>query len=478
MENAGLWLFTIIFVVLTLVGMWKLFEKAGRKGWEALIPVYNMVVMLRITGRPLWWIILLVIPVINLIVWLGLAVDFAKSYGKNSFLAHAAAVVLPCIVFPLWGFDKNVVYLGPSASQEFREKYPYRKSAAREWGDAIIFAVVAATLIRSFLLEAYTIPTGSMEKSLLIGDFLFVSKVNYGARVPMTPIAFPFAHHSMPLTGTKAYWEGLKIDYHRLPALEDIERNDVVVFNFPMEADSPFFRPVDKRENYIKRCIGIGGDTIRIINAQVYVNGEKGINPKFGQKYHVVVSDGTDFNPQRLVDMNIDAQRQSEVEYLFNMTEEQAAEIKGWANVRDVKPYIQPTSVVDTEVFPKDPHFMWNIDNFGPIIIPKKGWTVKLDSTTIPVYRRAIEVYEGNTIAVKDQNTMLINGQPATSYTFKMNYYWMMGDNRDNSLDSRFWGFVPEDHIVGKALFVWMSWNERGSFLSKIRWNRLFMGIK
>jgi signal peptidase I len=245
-----------------------------------------------------------------------------------------------------------------------------------------------------------------------------------------------------------------------------------------MEADSPFYRPVDKRENYIKRCIGIGGDTVRIINAQVYVNGKKGINPEFAQKYHIVVSDGTDFNPQRLVDMNIEAQRQSDVEYLFNMTEEQASEIKGWANVRDVKPYIQPTSVVETEVFPKDPRFMWNFDNLGPIIIPKKGWTVKLDSTTIPLYRRAIEVYEGNKIDLSSDNAISINGQPATSYTFKMNYYWMMGDNRDNSLDSRFWGFVPEDHIVGKALFVWMSWNERGSFLSKIRWDRLFMGIK
>ncbi|EOR94230.1 Signal peptidase I [Arcticibacter svalbardensis MN12-7] len=478
MESTGIWLVIGILTISTLVGMWMLFEKANRKGWEALIPVYNMIVVLKITGRPLWWIILLLIPVINLIVALGLIVDFAKSYGKTSFPEHAGAVLFPFIIFPYWGFDANTKYLGQSATEEFHVKYPYRKSAAREWGDAIIFAVVAATLIRSFLLEAYTIPTGSMEKSLLIGDFLFVSKVNYGARIPMTPIAFPFAHHTMPLIGTKAYWDGLELKYRRLPALEEIERNDVVVFNYPMEADAPFNRPVDKRENYIKRCIAICGDTLRIINAQVYVNSKKAINLEFAQKYNAVVSDGTDFNPQKLTDMNIDAQRRSDVDYLFNMTKGQALEIKSWANVKEVKPYIQSASMYDTEIFPKDPAFRWNVDNFGPLIIPKKGWTVKLDSTNIPLYKRAIEVYEGNKVEVINHNQISINGKLANSYTFKMNYYWMMGDNRDNSLDSRFWGFVPEDHIVGKALFVWMSWNTNGSFLSKIRWDRLFMGIK
>ncbi|MGB4775769.1 MAG: signal peptidase I [Daejeonella sp.] len=366
---------------------------------------------------------------------------------------------------------------------KFRDKNPSKtnkpktkKSAGREWFDAIIFAVVAATLIRTFFIEAYTIPTGSMEKSLLVGDFLFVSKVNYGARTPMTPVAFPFAHHTMPIIGTKAYWEGVQWNYHRLPGLADIKRKDVVVFNYPMDADAPFLRPVDKRENYIKRCQAIGGDTLRIINAQVYVNGKAAENPKFGETTYYIKTDGTDFNPETLEDMHIEAQRATADEYYFNMSMEDADRVKKMPNVKVVTPMVKPVDAYEPEVFPHDPRFKWNVDNFGPLIVPKKGWTVKLDSTNYPLYERAISVYEGNKIQ-RTGNDIIINGQKTNSYTFKMNYYWMMGDNRHNSLDSRYWGFVPEDHIVGKALFVWMSWDSNGSFFDKIRWNRLLKGI-
>ncbi|WP_423149026.1 signal peptidase I [Rubrolithibacter danxiaensis] len=346
-----------------------------------------------------------------------------------------------------------------------------KKSKGREWFDAIVFAVIAATLIRGLLLEAYTIPTGSMEKSLLVGDFLFVSKINYGARIPMTPVAFPFAHHTMPVIGTKAYWDGIQLKYHRLPGLSDIKRNDVVVFNYPMEADSPFYRPVDKRENYIKRCVAIPGDTLRIINARVYVNGKPSETPRFGQTDYYVQTDGNDFNPDALEDLHIENQRASADVYYFTMTAEDAEMVKKWANVKVVQPMIRPMGEYDSQVFPHNPDFKWNADNFGPLIVPKKNWTVKLDSTTFPLYQRAIEVYEGNKVSKKGQE-IFINGKKADSYTFKMDYYWMMGDNRHNSLDSRFWGFVPEDHVVGKALFVWMSWGNHG-----IRWSRIFMGI-
>ncbi len=472
----GILLVLLPITILRVIGLWKLFEKAGRPGWEALIPGYCIYIMLKLSGRPAWWMIWYFIPVINIIMIIGVRIDFVKCYGKFTFLQHAGAVLFSFILFPVWGFDKDLAYLGASATDEFKQKYPYKKSTSREWADAIIFAVVAATLIRSFLLEAYTIPTGSMEKSLLIGDFLFVSKVNYGPRIPMTPVAFPFAHHTMPLIGTKAYWDGIELDYHRLPGLEKIERNDVVVFNYPMDADAPLSRPVDKRENYIKRCIAIGGDTLRIINAGVYVNGKLADKPQFSQKYYAVKSDGTDFNPQTLQDMNIEAQRASEDQYYFNMTQAQAEEIKGWANVKEVTPMIKNPGEPEADIYPKDPAFHWNLDNFGPIIVPKKGWTVKLDSTNIAIYKRAIEVYELNKVE-QNGHQLIINGKPTNTYTFKMDYFWMMGDNRDNSLDSRFWGFVPEDHIVGKALFVWMSWDTNGSFLGKIRWNRLFMGI-
>jgi signal peptidase I len=463
-------------LILQAVGLWKLFEKAGRPGWEAIIPIYNTFIIIKLTGKPLWWILLTFIPGINVIVIVGLIVEFAKSFGKFSFLDHIKAVLLSFIYLPLWGYDKNVKYLGSSASPEFKEKYPQKKSTSREWADAIIFAVVAATLIRGLFIEAYTIPTGSMEKTLLVGDFLFVSKVNYGARMPMTPVAFPFAHHTMPVIGTKAYWDGIQWKYHRLPGLSDVKKGDVVVFNYPMEADPPFSRPVDKRENYIKRCQAVAGDTLRIINAQVYINGKAAETPQFGQIDYYVKTNGTDFNPETLEGMHVGVQRATADEYNFNMTKEDAELVKKMPNVKVVNPMIRPIGEYDPEIFPHDPNFKWNVDNFGPLIIPKKGWTVKLDSTNFPLYQRAISVYEGNKVE-KSGNDILINGKKTNTYTFKMNYYWMMGDNRHNSLDSRYWGFVPEDHIVGKALFVWMSWDDNGSFFDKIRWSRILRGI-
>jgi signal peptidase I len=360
-----------------------------------------------------------------------------------------------------------------------------KKSPTREWVDAIVFAVIAATLIRTLFIEAYTIPTPSMERSLLVGDFLFVSKVNYGARTPMTPIAFPFAHHTMPIIGTKAYWDGVKLPYYRLPGLSEVKKGDVVVFNYPMEADSPLYRPVDKRENYIKRCQGAPGDTLSLKDAQVYVNGKAAPNPPGAQTDYTITTNGMEVNPQIMEDLKVS--NYDNIPFP-TMTKEAATALKGYSNVKSITQNVKPAGMADPfnpvfpagnpkyKLSPANKDFNWNVDNYGPIIIPKKGWTVKLDSLTLPVYGRAIEIYEGNKLQVVN-GEVLINGKKADSYTFKMNYYWMMGDNRHDSLDSRYWGFVPEDHIVGKALFIWMSWDDNGSFFSKIRWNRLFRGI-
>ncbi|GAA4929404.1 signal peptidase I [Mucilaginibacter defluvii] len=354
-----------------------------------------------------------------------------------------------------------------------------KKSATREWVDAILFAVIAATLIRTFFIEAYTIPTPSMERSLLVGDFLFVSKVNYGARMPITPVSFPFAHHTMPILGTKAYWDGIKLPYYRLPGFQEVKRGDVVVFNYPMEADSPYYRPVDKRENYIKRCQGEPGDTLAILNAQVYVNGKMAPNPPEGQTdYNVSTTSGGEYNPDVYKELHVS-------DYNGNgqltMTADAAKKLRTYPGIKAVTPNIAPRDFEypfeELAMYPHDKRYKWNVDNYGPIIIPKKGWTVKLDSLNIPIYERVIRVYEGNQVQVSS-NEITINGKKTDSYTFKMNYYWMMGDNRHDSADSRYWGFVPEDHIVGKALFVWMSWDSNESFFSKIRWSRLFRGVK
>ncbi len=473
--------FIIFFFIMPYVGLWKMFEKANQPGWMGLIPLLNGYVMIKISGRPTWWIILLLIPGVNIIVAFGLYVDFLKSFKKFKLSDIFKGVVLPFYFLPKWGFDKETKYWGPVANREFKETHKalLKKSSTQEWTEAIVFAVVAATLIRSFFIEAYTIPTPSMERSLLVGDFLFVSKLNYGPRVPMTPIAFPFAHHTMPLIGTKAYWDGLELAYHRLPGFSDIKKGDVVVFNYPMEADSPFFRPVDKRENYIKRCQGTPGDTISLVDAQVFVNGKAAPNPPGEQTDYTFTMTGTELiNPQVTTDLNISNYEGGPA----TMTKESAAALKAIPSVKSVTQNMSLKGAADPQIFPNSQHlpndhiYNWNVDNYGTVIIPKKGWTVKLDSLTLPIYRRSITVYEGNTLQ-QVGNDILINGVKTTTYTFKMNYYWMMGDNRHDSLDSRFWGFVPEDHIVGKALFIWMSWDDNGSFFSKIRWSRLFRGI-
>lgn len=378
-----------------------------------------------------------------------------------------------------------------------------KKSKTREWTDAIIFAVVAATVIRVFFIEAYTIPTGSMERSLLVGDFLFVSKVNYGARIPMTPVAFPFAHHTMPVTGTKAYWDGVQWKYRRLPGLQDIKRNDVVVFNFP-EGDTVALedqngnyyqmllsgatpsqlkanytivsRPVDKRENYIKRCIAIAGDTISMVDGLAIVNSKKTPLVGTGGFSYLVEFKTADVNLKLFTDEGFKVTQVSQSAYEFAGTPEMIERLKKSEYVKSVQEILATKDSYDQSIFPHDPNRRWNVDNFGPIIVPKKGWTVTLDSNTMPMYERSIRVYEGNTLE-KVGSDWILNGKKATTYTFKMNYYWMMGDNRHQSADSRYWGFVPEDHIVGKALFIWMSFDGEGSFFNKIRWNRIFKGI-
>ena len=353
------------------------------------------------------------------------------------------------------------------------KKSDKKKSKSREWLDAVVFAVIAATLIRTFLIEAFTIPTPSMEKTLLVGDFLFVSKINYGPRVPITPLSFPFAHHTMPITGGKSYLEWIKLRYHRLPGFQKIKNNDIVVFNYPMED----FRPVDKKENYIKRCIAIPGDTLKIVDRQIYINSKNVPLPEQSQFRYYVKTDGSSINPKilRTLDITEGGALTMDGDFLLVLTAESAKKIEKLENVKKTRHLSEEEigEIVGSDLYPNDEHFHWTLNNYGPIYIPKKGQNISLNPSNIALYRRPISMYEGNTLVEKN-GKIFINGVESNSYTFKMDYYFMMGDNRHNSADSRFWGFVPEDHIVGKAVFIWMSWDTNGSFFSKIRWNRLF----
>tara|TARA_B100000427_G_C15478750_1_gene581929 strand:- start:182 stop:1444 length:1263 start_codon:yes stop_codon:yes gene_type:complete len=354
-----------------------------------------------------------------------------------------------------------------------------KKSEIRSWFDAILFAVIAATILRTFLIEAYTIPTSSMEKSMLVGDFLFVSKVAYGPRVPMTPVAFPLVHHTMPIFGGKSYSEIIKIPYHRMKGIGTIERNDCVVFNWPSEE---LGRPVDKKENYVKRCVGIPGDVLELRNADLFVNGkpQEEINGMKKQWHYEVTTERNGLNPKILLekyDITEGGYGRNRNEYNLTLTDFNRDALRTFPNVKEVKRIVEKEGEYANYIFPHDEKYKWNVDNFGPITVPSQGETIKLSTKNISIYKDIIERYENNQINVINED-IYINEELVNSYTFSMNYYWMMGDNRHNSADSRFWGFVPENHIVGKALFIWMSWDKNAKGIKKIRWNRLFRSVK
>jgi len=496
-------IFLLATILSTLAGLWKIFQKAGYKGWEVCVPFYNFYVWLKIIKKPLWWYIFIIIPFINVFTLLLMVVELAKCFKRFGLFQQALAAVFPFVYLPYLGFKKDEVYTHP-------DKLPvFKKTVVREWADAIIFAVIAATIIRTFLIEAYTIPTSSMEKSLLVGDFLFVSKISYGPRIPNTPLSFPFAHHTLPLTKTtKSYLEWIKLPYYRFSGWTSVKLHDNVVFNYPdgdtttleFQSSRSYYamcremgkdfvhrnftvvsRPVDKRENYIKRCVAMPGDTLEIINHEIYINGVLSqIGHGERQFNHVVRTDGSRINPRILSDLNITDGGPTALagEYVFALSDEVAEKLKRLPNIVEVVKILKPKNFHEKYIFPHSDNYKWNEDNFGPLFIPKAGASIRIDTTNIVLYDRIIHAYEGNDLRIEGDK-IFINGIETDTYTFEMDYYWLMGDNRHNSADSRFWGFVPNDHVVGKAVFVWLSLDKDKSLLDgKIRWRKMFRLVK
>jgi signal peptidase I len=352
-----------------------------------------------------------------------------------------------------------------------------KRSKGREWLNAFVFALVVSTLLRGLLFSAYAIPSASMEGTLLTGDYLFVSKISYGARMPITPLSAPLMEPNITKYHIRTYWDILKLPYLRLPGLGKIEHGDIVVFNKPEEGDIAGSIPVDQRTSLIKRCVAIPGDKLEIKNGQVYTNGKASAVAPESRFTYAVQTDGNTISPDLFKEMNIEVLSQYDNQtFLMSIPATALETFKSYPFIKKVASSVQASGAYDPQIFPHNPKFAWNLDNFGSLVIPAKGMRIPLNDSTMVIYRRAIEVYEHNSVEVKPDGVYL-NGVKRNDYTFKLDYYWMMGDNRHNSLDSRFWGYVPEDHVVGKAVITWMSINPEQSLLAAVRWSRILKPI-
>lgn len=494
----------------------KVFQKAGVEGWKALVPGLNFVEICKLIGQPTWHAALMLIPIVNIFIYAGMKVDLVRAFGKFNFMDSFWAVVFsPFILYKIGNDDsKYEGQIVPKEKEYHKQLHqahtkndqlalkrlansPYKKGSVREWTEAIVFAVFAAAFIRMFLIEAYVIPTSSMEGSLLVGDYLFVSKAHYGIRTPMTVLQIPLLHNQIPYIGTESYLKKPSLDYNRLPALESVKRNEPFVFNWPIgdsvvirgerpysvgqlnemgaatqmayfrkvyTPDEVIVRPVDKKDHYIKRCVAIAGDKLEVRDRQIFINDKPEINPEKMQ-FNYIINGAV--NVDKLIEfgVNVNEARKGPNGIMAALTAEQVQKLKNL----NIASELLPNNDMRPDIFPQDTaHFKWTVDNFGPILIPAKGATVQISMDNIALYRRIISVYENNKLEYKNDG-IYINDVKSTSYTFKQNYYWAMGDNRHNSEDSRFWGFVPEDHIVGKPLFIWFSKGDNG-----IRWDRIF----
>lgn len=525
----------LVLVIASFYGLSKLFAKAGENSWKAYVPFYNFFILSKLLDKPWWWCFIMIVPGVNIIMYGVYGFNTARAFNKPSNNDLWFASLLPYFFFVKLGHDETAKYVG-------LEKFKNEPSKIiRNWVDPIIFAVIAASIIRGYFIEAFTIPTSSLEKSLMVGDFLFVNKFAYGPKIPQTPLSFPFAHHTLPVANTKSYLEWIKLPYFRLPGFGKVENNDIVVFNYP-DGDSVLLnmqdlsyynavriignyyknearftpdsgkpesyfnelawnylhkpnntnplngqkvgdigaRPVDKREHYVKRCVAIAGDNFEIKDGEVFINEKKQEAPENAQHFYYVKTIGRVFGDeiasrkngrtilsnQKLLDQFDIYATESEMVaiskdttvYKLNMPAKVAKEVEKLEGVVSVTRKTDKAGEREITIFPHHPSYAWNNDNFGPLFIPKAGTTIPIDTHNVWLYLKVMNTYDNGIHDVRVQgNQVLYDGQPITSYTFKQDYYFMMGDNRHNSADSRSWGLVPFDHVVGSPFFIWLS---------------------
>ena len=524
----------IFFVIIQFIhglGTLKLYEKCGFNSFLAFVPVYNAIILMKIIRRPWWWTILLFIPIINLLIIPVIWVETVKTFGKIKLIDTILVIFSLGFYIYFINYSKNILY--------FDDRTQNPKTALGEWISSIIFAVILATIVHTYFIQPYIIPTGSLEKSLLVGDFLFVSKFHYGARVPQTAISFPMVHDTIVGTGIRSYLNKPQIPYLRLPGFEKIKRNEIVTFSWPADTVRQFFvkekgvkKPIDKKSNYVKRCVAIPADTLEIRNGQIFINGEKSIMPYRAKPiFNYTLYNDEGISISKLSKANLKIDRKFRVKDItqkkFDMirpyvkrlvsnspdnftiitdhngipynvrskgrivlteisgrnmdvflTEKEAKTIENSNLVDSIVRNFKKIKSYNTQYFPNDIKFNWNEDNFGPIIIPMKGEKIVLNKNNLPLYKKLIRDYEKNSLELIN-GSIVINGLKTNEYTFKQDYYWMMGDNRYRSEDSRSWGFVPEDHIVGKPVFIWMSIDGINDGIKnwKIRWDRVFTTV-